>query len=180
MIRRREVILGTLAGAPYLFWHGITLLTAGLLSFSVPLNLAVSAYAVQPALAVLGARTTGGIAGAAPISAGNDLRRVLRVVLLLPVLGLPLGAWLLVERPHTVPAVVVALIGAHLLPLAWLLHHVMYALGGLVLIAGVAALYLVMGKGAFHFAGLVFGVVLLLGSWPAYAYAERLRRRSGD
>lgn len=180
MIRRREVILGTLGAAPYLFWHGITLLTAGLLSFAVPLNLAVLAYLAQPFLALGFALATAGIAGAVAISEGNELRPLLRYVLCIPLLSLPLGLALAFEQPHGVPALVATLTGAHLLPMAWLMNHRNYALGGIVVVLGVAALSTTLGRGAFHFVGLVIGVALIGAALPAYGYAQRLPKRSGE
>lgn len=180
MIRRREVILGTLGGAPHLFWHGITLLTAGLLSFAIPLQMAATAYLVQPVLAPVLARLTAPIAGAVPVSRGNELRPLLYFVGALPLLALPLGIVMAFQRPHDVPLVTGTLIGAHLLPAAWLMNHRSYALGGLAIVLAVAALGTTLGRGAFHFVGLVIGAGLIAAALPAFRYAQRMTQRSVD
>ena len=180
MIRRREVIIATGGGFSYFFCHGVGFLTAGLVSFAAPANVAALVYALMAAPALLAAIGLGRLIGTPRIGAANELWGLLVALCWVPVIVTPAGVVLALAHPHFVPLLVASVFGAHLLPTGWLLSSRAYTLAGVLLIVVAAVLYQVMGKGAFHFVGLTGGIAMILGLWLAWRYAAGFSMRVGD
>ena len=180
MIRRREVIIGTGGGFGYLFCHGVGFLTAGLVSFAAPAPAAALVYALVAAPALLAALGLGRIIGTPPIAAGNELWGLLVALYCVPLVAMPAAIVLALAHPHFVPLLVATVFAAHLVPFGWLLSSRVYALGGVLLVALASVLYLAMGKGAFHFVGVIGGLALIVGAWLAWRYAAAFSMRVGD
>ncbi len=180
MIARRELIISTAGGFPYLFAHGVLLLTAGLVSFAAPAATAALVYAAQAPLAWLGSAALGRMVGAPMLRQARDQRRALASIYAMPLIALPALLVVALQQPHQVPMVLAVVFAAHLLPLGWLLGSIYFVVGGVLVACVTALLYLLMGKGAFHFVGLVVGSGLIVASWFAYRFAERYTMRAGD
>ncbi|MFK7885760.1 MAG: hypothetical protein AB8G16_02755 [Gammaproteobacteria bacterium] len=180
MIRRREILICTNGGFPYLLCHGLTFLCAGLLSFALPAVSAVWAYVAQPVVAMLLLKMLAPTLGVTPIAQSNELRHLLNALMTLPLLLLPLYLVVALQHPHLVPVISASVFAVHLIGFAWLWQHQLYAGVGSALAIVIAALFFLTDRGAFHFAGLTAGVVLLILAGLAYRHAAALSNRAAD
>lgn len=180
MIRRREVIIGTGGGFTYFFCHGVGFLTAGLVSFAAPAQGAALLYAFVALPALVAALGLARVVGTPPIGAANELWGLLVALYFVPLVAMPAAGVLAVAHPHYAPLLVATVFGAHLVPFGWLLGSRVYGLAGVLLVVLAGVLYVFMGKGAFHFVGLIGGVAMIFGAWLGWRHATGFSMRAGD
>ena len=170
---RERAILSSQAGFPFLVVFGASWFTAALLSYILPLEIAVWLYPLlgfpATAIAVAWERRVGYVAADKP----DPLLPLALQINFVQVVAFP--ALLLVwdQKPAYLPPAFAAVVGAHFLPFQWIYRTIIYGVLGVLVALGPFVLVLFFDDGALHYTGFLVGTILLVGAYFVRSHAQR-------
>jgi uncharacterized protein DUF7010 len=176
---RQEGILSSLAGFPILLVFGIVWMTAGALSYVVPLDVAPWIYLFLgiPAMPIALAleRRVGYVRAPSP----DPLLPLTLQILFVQVVAFPVILLVWESAPAFVPVAFAAVVGAHFLPFQWIYRTSLYGVLGVVVAVGPFVLAVLFGRMALHYTGFFVGGALLVGAAAARSHARTTWIASG-
>jgi len=137
-------------GAAWLIAFGITLSIAAVLSFLLPLEVAVLVAVFQGGVALPLAFALERRLGTAPMAQDHPLRSLSVQLAMVQIVALPAVIMMYTQNPALVPAVFAAIGGAHFLPYVWLHQTKIYLYLALGVALGSWAITLAGGEGAYR------------------------------
>ncbi|MET1155272.1 hypothetical protein [Arthrobacter sp.] len=147
----RSTASGTAAqGAAWLIAFGITLTIAAVLSFFLPLEVAVLVAVFQGGVALPLAFALERRLGTAPMAPDHPLRSLSIQLAMVQIVALPAVIMMYTQNPALVPAVFAAIGGAHFLPYVWLHQTKIYLYLALAVALGSWAITLAGGEAAYR------------------------------
>jgi hypothetical protein len=178
---RRQAILSSLAGFPFLLVFAVTWTVAGGLTYVAPPGLAPWLYPLLgvPAtgIAIILERRLGYVPAPDP----DPLLPLALQANFVQVVAFP--ALLLVwdQEPAFLPAAFAAVVGAHFLPFQWIYDTRVYGALGVIVATGPFLLVLLFAERSLHYTGFFVGAALLVGALRVRAHARATwRSAAGD
>lgn len=169
---RRQAILVSLAGFPFLLVYSAVWLAAGALSYVLPPGGAALAYLLLglPAapVAIALERRVGYVKAPDP----DPLLPLTLQVFFVQVVAFPAVVLVFDMAPHYVPVAFAAVVGGHFLPFQWIYRTRLYGILGVVVAVGPYLLAAVFGRRALHYTGFWVAAALFAGAWSARAHAR--------
>jgi uncharacterized protein DUF7010 len=169
---RQHAILASLAGFPFLLVFGIVWITAGVLSYLVPREVAPWIYLMlgMPATPVAMAieRRSGYLPSADP----DPLVPLVLQVFFVQIVAFPAILLVWDQTPEYVPVAFAAVVGAHFLPFDWIYQTTLYRILGIVVSVAPFVVLIFVRERALHYTGFVVGAALLAGAFVARAHAR--------
>ncbi len=169
---RRQAILASLAGFPFLLVFGVVWIVAGTLSYLVPRDIAPWIYVLlgMPAtpIAIALERRVGYVRAANP----DPLLPLTLQILFVQMVAFPaiLLVWSL--KPPYLPVAFAAVVGAHFLPFQWVYRTRLYGVLGVTVAVGPYVLAVLFHEKAMHYTGFFVGASLLVGAVMARSHAR--------
>ncbi len=177
---RQQAILSSLAGFPFLLVFAFVWITAGSLSYLVPVDVAPCIYVFLgiPAMpiAIILERRLGYVRAADP----DQLLPLVLQILFVQVVAFPAILLVWDASPHYVPVAFAAVVGAHFLPFQWIYRTRLYGILGVVVAVGPFVLAVLFGEGAMHYTGFFVGAALMVGAFAARSHARVTWLESGQ
>ncbi len=173
---RRQAILSSLAGFPFLLAFGLAWIAAGVASYFLPREIAPWVYPFLGLPATAVAIALERRMGYVPAPKPDPLLPLAMLINFIQIAAFP--AYLIVwdQKPEYMPAAFAAVVGAHFLPFQWLYRTGLYLALGVLVALGPFALVIVSGDRALHYTGFLVGGVLLAGAILARSHARRIWR----
>lgn len=171
---RRQAILASLAGFPYLLVFSVVWIVAAVLSYVVPREIAPWIYVLlgMPAtpIAIALERRVGYVRVAPP----DPLLPLTLQILFVQMVAFPaiLLVWNL--APALVPVAFAAVVGAHFLPFQWVYRTPLYGVLGVVVAVGPYLIAVFFGEKALHYTGFFVGATLFVGALFARSHARKV------
>jgi uncharacterized protein DUF7010 len=169
---RQHAILASLAGFPFLLVFGIVWITAGVLSYLVPREVAPWIYLMlgMPATPVAMAieRRSGYLPSADP----DPLVPLVLQVFFVQIVAFPAILLVWDQTPEYVAVAFAAVVGAHFLPFDWIYQTTLYRILGIVVSVAPFVVLIFVRERALHYTGFVVGAALLAGAFVARAHAR--------
>lgn len=166
---RRTASSTAAQGAPWLIAFCLTLTVVAVLSFVVPVEVAVLAAVFQGGLALPLAFALERVLGSGPMAPDHPLRSLSVQLAMVQIVALPAVILMYTQRPELVPATFAAIGGAHFLPYVWLHRTRIYLVLALAVSLGSWVITGLGGDDAYR---------LVLVWWPlCYAVAAVLLLR---
>jgi len=169
---RRQAILASLAGFPFLLVFALVWIAGAIASYVVPREVAPWIYVLlgMPAtpIAIALERRLGYVRA----SESDPLLPLTLQILFVQIVAFPaiLLVWNL--APDYVPVAFAAVVGAHFLPFQWVYRTRLYGVLGVVVAVGPYALAVFIGEDALHYTGFFVGATLLIGAFVARSHAR--------
>ena len=169
---RRQAILASLAGFPFLLTFAFAWLAGAALSYVVPPAIAPWSYLFLgiPAMpiAMVLERRMGYVRAAKP----DPLLPLTLQVLFVQIVAFPAILLVWDAAPPFLPVAFAAVVGAHFLPFQWIYGTRLYGYLGVVVAVGPFVLALFVGKAVMHYTGFLVGAALLVGAFAARSHAR--------
>jgi len=171
-VLRRQAILSSAAGFPFLLVYGLVWIAAGALSYVV-------SPAVAPWLYLLGGLPATPIALAVerrvryvPAPKPDPLLPLTLQLLFVQIVAFPAVMIVWSLAPSYTPVAFASVVGAHFLPFQWLYRTPIYGVLGVVVALGAYAVGAVSRHKAIHHTGFFVGAALLVGAFLVRAHAK--------
>ena len=169
---RQHAILASLAGFPFLLVFGIVWITAGVLSYVVPRDLAPWAYLMLGMPATPIAMAIERRAGYLPPANPDPLVPLVLQVFFVQIVAFPAILLVWDQTPEYVPVAFAAVVGAHFLPFDWIYQTTLYRILGIVVSVAPFVVLIFVREKVLHYTGFVVGAALLIGAFMARAHAR--------
>jgi hypothetical protein len=177
---RRDAIVASLAGFPFLAVFSVVWTASGVLSFVVPSSIAPWVYIVLglPAmpLAIALERRMGYVRA----TSSEVLGPLTLQILFVQIVAFPAVMLVWSAAPAYVPVAFAGVVGAHFLPFQWIYQTRLYGILGVVVAVGPYLLAAVIGTRALHYTGFLVGASLAVGAYFARAHARSTWLASRD
>jgi hypothetical protein len=170
---RRHGILSSLAGFPFLLVFGIVWITAGILSYVVPRDVAPWIYVLLGMPAAPVAIAIERRAGYVPPLNPDPLFPLALQLFFVQIAAFPAILLVWNSTPQYLPVAFAALVGGHFLPYQWLYDTKIYGVLGVIVGVGPYVLAVLFGNRALHYTGFLVGAALLAGALAVRAHAAR-------
>lgn len=169
---RRQAILSSLAGFPFLLVYAFAWIAAGALSYLVP-------SAVAPWIYLLGGIPAAPIAialerrvGYVRVTGPDPLLPLTLQILFVQIVAIPAVMIVWSLAPNYVPVAFAAVVGGHFLPFQWVYRTRLYGILGVTVAGGSYLLAAAFGQKSIHYTGFFVGATLLFGAFAARAHAR--------
>ncbi|MBM4183240.1 MAG: hypothetical protein FJ207_03330 [Gemmatimonadetes bacterium] len=177
---RERAILTSLAGFPFLPVFGVVWITAGALSYWVPLTVAPWLYpglgGLAMPIAIMLERRLGYVRAVDP----DPLLPLTLHLLFVQIVAFPAILLVWDTTPALMPVAFAAVVGAHFLPFQWVYRTSVYGVLAVVVAVGPFILALLVGQRALHLTGLFVGCALLAGAFLVRSHANATWIASGQ
>jgi hypothetical protein len=173
---RDELRWSSRGGFAFLFANGLVWLITAMLTFILPLKMAALLIICQGGVALPFAFALERLLKFPVLPKGNTLVPLVIQTALVQVVGLPAVILAYVFFPAYVPAVFAAIVGAHLLPYAWLHKSHLYIVLGLMISLVPYLLAMLLRETSFHVIGFVVGGIAVVFAFLLKTSVEREQR----
>jgi hypothetical protein len=170
---RDELRWSSRGGFAFLFANGIVWLITAMLTFILPLKTAAFLILYQGAVALPLAFALERLLKFPILTKGNALVPLMVQTALVQIVALPAVILAYVFLPAYVPAVFAAIVGAHLLPYAWLHKSHLYIVLGLMISFVPYLLAMILRETSFHVIGFVVGGIAMVFAFLLKTSVER-------
>lgn len=159
---RAELRWSSRGGFAFLFANGVVWLITAVLTFILPLKAAALLIIFQGAVALPLAFALERLLKFPVVTKRNALLPLLIQAALVQIVALPAVILAYIFIPAYVPAVFAAIVGAHLLPYAWLQKSNLYIVLGLMISFVPYLMAMILRETSFHFIGFVVGGIAIV------------------
>ncbi|MGQ0552832.1 MAG: DUF7010 family protein [Planctomycetota bacterium] len=177
---RRQAILSSLAGFPFLLVYSVVWLVAGVASYFVPADFAPWLYVLlgMPAtpVAILLERRWAYVPAPQP----DPLLPLTLQLLFVQMVAFPAILLVWDFAPTYVPVAFASIVGAHFLPFQWVYRTRIYGVLGVAVSLGAFALAVLAEDQALHYTGFLVSFLLLIGAVGVRAHAQATWREAPE
>ncbi|HET9921074.1 MAG TPA: hypothetical protein VFQ30_14590 [Ktedonobacteraceae bacterium] len=177
-MERQDVRWSSRGGFAFLFANGFVWLVTAALTFVLPLKMAAFLIIWQGAVALPLAFALERVLKFPAVAKGNSLLPLLIQTAMVQIVAIPAVILAYVLIPAYVPAVFAAIVGAHLLPYAWLQKSRLYLVLSIIVSFVPYLMAMFLHETSFHYIGFVIGTVLIVFAFLLKASVEKERRDS--
>lgn len=170
---RAELRWSSRGGFAFLFANGVVWLITAALTFILPLKTAALLIIFQGAVALPFAFALERLLRFPVVAKGNALLPLLIQASLVQIIALPAVILAYIFIPAYVPAVFAAIVGAHLLPYAWLQKSNLYIVLALVISLVPYLMAMILRETSFHYIGFVVGGMAIVFAFLLKVTVER-------
>lgn len=170
---RDELRWSSRGGFAFLFANGLVWIITALLTFILPLKTAALLIICQGVVALPLAFALERLLKFAALPKGNALVPLVIQAALVQIVALPAVILAYVFAPAYVPAVFAAIVGAHLLPYAWLHKSSLYIALGLTISLVSYLMAAILHEASFHAIGFVVGGTAIVFAFLLKTAVER-------
>jgi hypothetical protein len=176
MMEREDLRWSSKGGFAFLFANGVVWLITAALTFVLPLKTAAFLLIWQGAVALPLAFALERIFKFPVLTKGNSMLPLLIQTSLVQIVALPAVILAYVLMPAYVPAVFAAVVGAHLLPYAWLQKSRLYIVLGLMISLVSYLMAMTLRETSFNYIGFVVGGIAIVFAFLLKASVEQQQR----
>lgn len=169
---RKQAILSSVDGFPFLLMMGFSWIAAGALSYLVPRDIVPFIYWFSGVPAVPIALALERRVGYVPHQKPDPLLPLTLQLMFIQVIAFPAFLPFLSMDPGYFPVALAAVVGAHLLPFQWVYRTRIYGVLGVVIAIAPFVLALLLPDNKIHYTGFLVGTALLVGSFFARSHAR--------
>ena len=168
---RKQAILSSAGGFPFLLMFGFSWIAAGGLSYLVPRDIVPFIYWFSGAPAVPVALALERRVGYVPPLKPDPLLPLTLQIMFIQMVAFPAFLPFLSSDPGYFPVALAAVVGAHLLPFQWVYRTRIYGVLGVVIAIAPFLLAILLPDNVMHYTGFLVGAALLVGSFCARSHA---------
>jgi hypothetical protein len=177
---RQQGILASVAGFPFLLVFGVVWLSAGALSYWVPLGVAPWLYPFLGGLGMPVAMAVERRVRYVPPAKPDPLLPLTLQLLFVQIVAFPAVFLVWDATPHFMPVAFAAVVGAHFLPFQWVYRTKVYGVLAIAVAVGPFVLAVLFGQRVLHYTGFFVGGVLLVGAFLVRSHAAATWREFGQ